>query len=148
MRINMGEVRRGDNVKVHYTGKLTDGTVFDSSEGKDPLEFAVGAGQVIQGFEEGVVGMKVGESKNIEIPAAKAYGERNEEMIMEVPMTHVPPEIKPEIGMRLEVGGQNGEIIRVVIVDITEKSVILDANAPLAGKDLIFEIELIDCCIG
>jgi peptidylprolyl isomerase len=141
----MTEAKRGDNVKVHYTGKLADGTVFDSSEGGDPLEFAVGSGQVIQGFEEGVLGMKVGESKVVEIPVAKAYGQRNEEMVIQTPIEQVPPDLHPELGMRLEMGGANGEILRVVVMEITDTHITLDANPPLAGKDLTFEIELVEC---
>lgn len=141
----MTEAKRGDNVKVHYTGKLADGTVFDSSDGGEPLEFAVGSGQVIQGFEEGVVGMKVGESKVVEIPVAKAYGERQDEMVIQAPIEQVPPDLKPELGMRLEMGGANGEVLRVVVVEIAETHITLDANPPLAGEDLTFEIELVDC---
>jgi peptidylprolyl isomerase len=141
----MTEVKKGDNVKVHYTGKLPDGTVFDSSEGGDPLGFAVGSGQVIEGFEEGVVGMKVGESRVVEIPVAKAYGERKEEMVIQAPIEQVPPDLNPELGMRLEMGGANGEILRVVVTEITDTHIILDANPPLAGKDLTFEIELVEC---
>ena len=141
----MTEVKRGDNVKVHYTGKLADGSVFDSSDGGEPLEFAVGSGQVIQGFEEGVVGMKVGESKIVDIPVAKAYGERNDEMVIQAPIEQVPPDLKPELGMRLEMGGANGEILRVVVVEITDTHITLDANPPLAGEDLTFEIELVEC---
>ena len=141
----MTEVKRGDNVKVHYTGKLADGSIFDSSDGGEPLEFAVGSGQVIQGFEEGVVGMKVGESKVVEIPVAKAYGERNDEMVIQAPIEQVPPDLKPELGMRLEMGGANGEILRVVVVEITDTHITLDANPPRAGEDLTFEIELDEC---
>lgn len=141
----MTEVKKGDNVKVHYTGKLNDGTVFDSSEGGKPLEFAVGSGQVIAGFEEGVVGMKVGESKVIEIPVEKAYGERNDEMVIQAPIEQVPPDLNPELGMRLEMGGANGEILRVVVTEITDTHITLDANPPLAGKDLTFEVEVVEC---
>jgi peptidylprolyl isomerase len=141
----MTEVKRGDNVKVHYTGKLDDGTVFDSSVGKEPLEFAVGSGQVIQGFEEGVVGMKVGESKVVHIPMEKAYGERNDEMVIQAPIEQVPPDLNPELGMRLEMGGAKGEILRVVVTEITDTHITLDANPPLAGKALTFEIELVEC---
>lgn len=141
----MTEVKKGDNVKVHYTGKLNDGTVFDSSEGGEPLEFAVGSGQVIAGFEEGVVGMKVGESKVIEIPVEKAYGERNDAMVIQAPIEQVPPDLNPELGMRLEMGGANGEILRVVVTEITDNHITLDANPPLAGKDLTFEVEVVEC---
>ncbi|MGB3224253.1 MAG: peptidylprolyl isomerase [Desulforhopalus sp.] len=141
----MTEVKKGDNVKVHYTGKLNDGTVFDSSQGGEPLEFAVGSGQVIAGFEEGVVGMKVGESKVIEIPVEKAYGERNDAMVIQAPIEQVPPDLNPELGMRLEMGGANGEILRVVVTEITDNHITLDANPPLAGKDLTFEVEVVEC---
>ena len=138
------EAKRGDNVKVHYTGSLGDGTVFDSSEGKEPLTFAVGGGQVIQGFDEAVIGMAVGETKTVHIPAEKAYGERNDELVIQAPLEQVPPDLNPEVGMRLELGGMGGEILRVEVIDITETHVVLDANPPLAGKDLIFKIELIE----
>ena len=141
----MAATKKGDNVKVHYTGKLDDGTVFDSSKGGEPLAFAIGTGQVIPGFDEGVVGMKVGESKTLHIPVEKAYGERKDELIIQAPIEQVPPDLNPELGMRLEMGGVNGEILRVVVAEITETHITLDANPPLAGKDLTFEIELVEC---
>lgn len=141
----MTEVRKGDNVKVHYTGKLDDGSVFDSSEGAEPLEFTVGSGQVIVGFDEAITGMKVGESKTVRIPVEKAYGERNDEAVIQAPIEQVPPDLTPELGMRLEMGGANGEILRVVIVEIADTHITLDANPPLAGKELTFDLELVDC---
>lgn len=141
----MTEAKRGDNVKVHYKGTLADDTVFDSSEGNDPLEFAVGSGQVIQGFDEAVVGMKVGESKVVNIPADKAYGQRNDEMVIQAPLEQVPPDLNPEVGMQLEMGGTNGEIVRVRVVEIADTHITLDANPPLAGQDLTFAIELVEC---
>ncbi|OGR18326.1 MAG: peptidylprolyl isomerase [Desulfobacterales bacterium GWB2_56_26] len=141
----MTQARKGDNVKVHYTGRLDDGTVFDSSEGREPLGFAVGSGQVIAGFDEAVMGMTVGESKVVHIPVEKAYGARKEELVMIVPVEQVPPDLDPEVGMRLEVGGANGEIMRVVVTEITDSHITLDANPPLAGKDLTFTLELIEC---
>lgn len=143
----MSEAKRGDNVKVNYTGKLADGTVFDSSDGGEPLAFAVGSGQVIQGFDEAVIGMKVGESKDVVIPVEKAYGERQDEMIIQAPIDQVPPDLNPELGMRLEMGGANGEVLRVVIVEIADTHITLDANPPLAGKELYFSIELVECSI-
>jgi len=140
----MTEARKGDNVKVNYTGKLDDGTVFDSSEDAAPLEFSIGSGQVIEGFDDAVTGMKVGESKTVEIPVDKAYGQRNDEMVIQAPIEQVPPDLNPELGMRLEMGGPNGEVLRVVVTEITETHITLDANPPLAGKDLIFDIELIE----
>lgn len=141
----MTQARRGDNVKVHYTGKLSDGTVFDSSSGREPLSFSLGSGQVIAGFDEAVLGMTVGESKVVQIPVDKAYGERKEELVMQVPIEQVPPDMQPEIGLRLEMGGMNGEIIRVVVTEISKTHITLDANPPLAGKDLTFELDLVDC---
>ncbi len=141
----MTEVRKGDKVKVHYKGTLADGAVFDSSEGKEPLEFVVGSGQVIQGFDEAMVGMNVGESKVVDIPVEKAYGIRDEAMVMVVPVDQVPTDLNPEVGMRMEMGGANGEIIRVVVIDIDEINITLDANPPLAGKELTFSIELVEC---
>jgi len=141
----MSEVKRGDNVKVHYTGTLEDGSVFDSSDGGEPLAFAVGSGQVIVGFDDAVTGMKVGDSKTVNIPCAKAYGERNDEMVIQAPIDQVPPDMELELGMRLEMGGANGEVLRVVVVEIEETHITLDANPPLAGKDLIFKLELVEC---
>jgi peptidylprolyl isomerase len=139
----MTQAKQGDTVKIHYTGKLEDGTVFDSSEGRDPLSFTIGSGQVIPGFEEAVVGMAVDEKKNVTIPPEKAYGQRNEEMIINVPRTQVPPDINPETGQRLQMQGPNEQMIIVEVTEVTDESITLDANPPLAGKDLIFDIELV-----
>lgn len=141
----MAAAKKGDNVKVHYTGSLDDGTVFDSSEGREPLAFAVGSGQVIPGFEEAIAGMEVGDSKTVLIPADKAYGQRDDKMVIQAPLEQVPPDLEPELGMRLEMGGANGEILRVVVTEITDTHLTLDANPPLAGKDLTFKIELVEC---
>lgn len=141
----MTQVRRGDSVKVHYKGTLGDGTVFDSSEGREPLRFDVGSGQVIEGFDEAVLGMTVGESKEVRIPVEKAYGKRNDELVMEVPLAQVPPDLNPEVGMRLEMGGMNGELMRVVVTAISDTHITLDANPPLAGQDLNFSLELVEC---
>lgn len=139
----MQQVKNGDKIKVHYTGTLEDGSVFDSSEGHDPLEFEVGSGQVIVGFDEAVTGMSVGEKKSVFIPCGQAYGEIKAELIMHVPLAQVPPDLKPEVGMMLEVGGPNGELLRVTVVDKTDEHIVLDANPPLAGKDLNFALELV-----
>ena len=141
----MTQVRKGDSVKVHYTGSLADGTVFDSSVGREPLAVTVGSGQVIAGFDEALLGMMVGEKKTVLIPVDKAYGARNEEMVMEVPIEQVPPDLDAEVGSRLELGGMNGELIRVVVSAISTTHITLDANPPLAGKDLTFTIEVLDC---
>lgn len=139
----MAQVKQGDTVKVHYTGTLADGTVFDSSDGRDPLQFTVGGGQVIPGFDDAVDGMAVGEQKTVTIPCQQAYGEVQNELVMTVPLEQVPPDLKIEVGMMLEMGGTQGEVLRVTVVEITDSTVILDANPPLAGKDLTFALELV-----
>ena len=138
----MSQAKKGDSVKIHYTGKLADGTVFDSSAGRDPLDFTLGGGQVIAGFEEAVLGMVIGDKKTVTIPSHKAYGEKNEEMVIEVPRSQVPPDLNPEVDQKLQMGGPNGELIVVTVVEVNDEVVILDANPPLAGKDLTFELEL------
>ena len=140
----MSQAKNGDKVKIHYTGKLQDGTVFDSSEGNDPLEFTIGGGQVIPGFEEAVNDMSKGESKTVTIPVDKAYGHRNEELVMSAPIDQVPPDLNPEVGQQLQLGGPNGELMVVKVVEITDEHIKLDANPPLAGEDLTFEIELVE----
>lgn len=135
--------KANDKVKVHYKGTLSNGVVFDSSEGKDPLEFTLGTGQIIPGFENGIIGMEVEESKTINVPAAEAYGEPKEELIQEVPKAQLPEEIKPEVGMQLMSQAPNGQQIPLVITEVKEESIIIDANHPLAGKDLTFEVTLV-----
>jgi peptidylprolyl isomerase len=139
----MAQAKDGDTVKIHYTGTLDDGTVFDSSEGRDPLEFTLGGGQVIVGFEEAVRGMDSGEKKKVTIPADKAYGERNEEMIIQAPRDQVPADINPEVGQQLQMAGPEGQTIIVQVTEVTDDHITLDANPPLAGKDLTFDIELV-----
>jgi len=143
---NMTQAKNGDTVKIHYTGRLQDGSVFDSSSGREPLQFVIGSGQVIPGFENAVTGMKVGEKKTADIPCKEAYGERNPSMVMEVARQHVPPDIHPEVGQRLQVGSPNGEVLAVTVIKIDEENVTLDANPPLAGEDLTFDIELVELC--
>ena len=138
------QAKQGDKVKVHYHGRLGDGNTFDSSEGRQPLEFEVGSGMVIKGFDDGVTGMSVGDKKTISIPAEDAYGQRNQEMVMEFPLANFPPDIKPEVGMTLNMHSENGDELPVVITEVNDDTVVLDANHPLAGKDLIFDIELVD----
>lgn len=138
----MSQAKKGDSVKIHYKGTLEDGTVFDSSEGHDPLGFKIGAGEVIVGFEEAVTGMTVGEKKNVLIPADKAYGQPQKEMIIQAPINQIPADLNPEIGQKLEMGGPNGELLAVEVVELTDEYITLDANPPLAGKDLTFDIEL------
>jgi peptidylprolyl isomerase len=136
--------KTGDTVKVHYTGKLTDGTVFDSSDGGEPLEFTLGQGQIIPGFEQGVTGMKVGESKTINIPVDQAYGEHSDDMIIEIDRTELPASIDPKVGMQLQMNQGNGSIMVVTITEVSETKVKLDANHPLAGQALTFDIKLIE----
>lgn len=138
----MEQAKSGDTVKVHYTGKLEDGTVFDSSRGRDPLEFELGAGQVIPGFEEAVAGMKPGEEKSVTIPADEAYGPRRDEMVVKVDREQFPDHIEPQPGQQLQMV-QNGQAMVVTVQDVSEENVILDANHPLAGKDLNFDLELV-----
>jgi peptidylprolyl isomerase len=139
----MSTAKSGDSVKIHYTGTLEDGTTFDSSAGRDPLEFTRGSGQVIPGFDEAVTGMETGEKKTVTIPADKAYGPRNEEMVITAPREQVPPEINPEVGQQLQMAGPNNQPIVVQVTEVTDEHIVLDANPPLAGKDLTFDIELV-----
>jgi len=138
------QAENGDTVQVNYTGRLADGTVFDSSVGREPLEFTLGAGQMIPGFEKAVFGMKVGEKKTVTIPVDEAYGPRRDDMIMEVPREKLPSDINPEVGMMLESTGKDGGRIIFTIINVSDNNTVtLDANHPLAGKDLTFEIELV-----
>jgi FKBP-type peptidyl-prolyl cis-trans isomerase 2 len=131
-------------VKVHYTGKFEDGTVFDSSEQREPLEFTIGENQVIPGFEQAVMGMNPGESKTVTIPADEAYGPYRPEMVISVHRDEFPDNLAPEIGQRLQVRQANGQVIIVTVTDIEDEQVKLDANHPLAGRDLTFDIQLVD----
>ncbi|MEQ8537076.1 MAG: peptidylprolyl isomerase [Coleofasciculus sp. D1-CHI-01] len=140
----MAQAKVGDTVKIHYTGKLKDGTVFDSSLSREPIEFTIDAGQVIPGFEQAVMGMTPGDSKTEMIPMDKAYGPHRDEMVLEVTRDKMPPDLNPEIGQQLQIQQPNGRVIPVVITDVTDSNVRLDANHPLAGQDLTFEIQLVD----
>jgi peptidylprolyl isomerase len=140
----MSEAQKGNTVKVHYTGKLSDGTVFDTSVEREPLEFVLGEGKVIPGFESGVEGMKTGESKTITIPSDQAYGPRQEQLVAEVKKDQFPPDLNPQMGQQLQLQQENGQVVVVTVTDINENQVTLDANHPLAGKDLIFDVELVE----
>ncbi|MBN1917246.1 MAG: peptidylprolyl isomerase [Verrucomicrobia bacterium] len=134
----------GDTVKIHYTGMLIDGTVFDSSRDGEPLEFTLGSGQVIEGFEQAVLGMSPGESKTATIPAAEAYGPRYEEMVVTVERGQLPDELDPQVGQRLRVEQGEGEALIVTVVEASGSNVTLDGNHPLAGLDLTFALELVE----
>lgn len=140
----MAQVKSGDKIKVHYHGKLTSGETFDSSAGREPLEFEVGSGMVIKGFDDGVTGMTVGEKKTVNIPFDDAYGQRNPDMIIEMPKDRFPKDMEIDLGMSLGMSDENGQQFQVTIVEIREEAVLLDANHPLAGEDLIFDLELVE----
>ena len=140
----MTQAKSGDTVRIHYTGTLQDGSVFDSSEGRDPLEFQLGSGQVIPGFDDGVTGMTVGEKKTIEIPSDQAYGAINPQAMQNVPRAEIPDHIPLDLGTQLQVQAGNGQTMMVVVANVTEDTVTLDANHPLAGKDLTFALELVE----
>ncbi|WP_226390456.1 FKBP-type peptidyl-prolyl cis-trans isomerase [Penaeicola halotolerans] len=139
----MSKATNGSKVKVHYTGRLEDGTVFDSSANREPLEFTVGGGQMIKGFDVAVNGMTIGDKKSVNIPSAEAYGEARADMILDVPREQVPADITPEVGMQLSLSQPDGQQVPVVITHVDDAKITLDANHPLAGKDLIFDIELV-----
>jgi len=144
----MQQAKQGDKVKVHYHGKLTNGETFDSSEGREPLEFEVGAGSVIKGFDDGVTGMVIGEKKTINIPVDDAYGPKNPEMLIEMPKDRFPKDMEIEPGIPLMMSDGSGQNFQVTVVEVKGDTVILDANHPLAGEDLIFDIELVEIVGG
>ncbi len=139
----MATAKKGDKVQVHYTGTLEDGTTFDSSEGKDPLDVTLGSGAVIAGFDKALTGMEVGEKKTVVLQPDEAYGQHSAEMVMQIPKNQIPPDLKPEIGQKLQVGGTGGEVMTVEVLDLTDDFIVLDANPPLAGKVLTFDLELV-----
>jgi peptidylprolyl isomerase len=140
----MSQAQQDSNVKVHYTGKLADGTVFDDSRGREPLEVQLGQSLVIPGFEAAIVGMSIGESKTVTIPPEAAYGPRHDEMIQQVPKDKLPEGLELQVGLQLEARSPEGQSIPVLITEVNEADVTLDANHPLAGKELTFEIELME----
>jgi len=140
----MAQAGTSDTVRVHYTGTHDDGTVFDTSSGREPLEFTIGSGQVIPGFDSAVDGMSPGDSETVKIPAEQAYGPHREEMMLEVDRVQVPAELDPQVGERLEIKQQDGQSIPVTVTAITETLITLDGNHPLAGQALTFEIELVE----
>ncbi len=140
----MEKAKIGDTVKVNYTGRLDDGTVFDSSTGRGPLEFTIGGGEIIPGFEKAVIGMSPGEFKTHKVLADEAYGPHMNEMVIDVDRSRIPPDLKPEVGDRLQIHHPDGGTTPVLVTGVSDLSITLDANHPLAGKDLTFDIELVE----
>ncbi|TVO76743.1 FKBP-type peptidyl-prolyl cis-trans isomerase [Sedimenticola selenatireducens] len=140
----MSSPQLGQKVKVHYTGTLEDGTQFDSSAGREPLEFTLGQGQVIPGFEQAIEAMQVGETKTINIPADQAYGEHQPELVQQVEREQIPAEIELALGVQLQAQGPDGQVFRLTVIELDEAVATLDGNHPLAGKALTFELELVE----
>jgi len=140
----MSHAKSGDTVRIHYTGTLDDGTRFDSSDGRDPLEFALGGGQVIPGFDSAVDGMAVGENKSVTIPPDQAYGERHEQLVQEIPKTALPEEMEPAVGMQLQSQSPDGQFMNLFVTEVADETITVDANHPLAGQALTFAIELVE----
>lgn len=140
----MSQAKSGDTVRIHYTGTLDDGTEFDSSAGREPLEFSLGGGQVIPGFDSAVNGMSVGDSKTVTISPEDGYGPRHEQLVQQVPKSTLPEDIEPAVGMQLQSQTPDGQIMNLVVVEIAEESITLDANHPLSGHALTFAIELVE----
>ena len=139
----MAQAKTGDTVRIHYTGRLADGTVFDSSRDRDPLSFTLGAGRVIPGFDAAVTGMETGQTKVAEIPSDQAYGPRRTELELSVPRSQLPDDLDPQVGQQLHMQTTEGQVVPVTVTAASDDTVELDANHPLAGKDLTFEIELV-----
>src|SRR5919202_4212535 len=140
----MPQAKNGDNVKVHYIGRLDDGTVFDSSAGREPLEFKVGSGEVIPGFEQAVVGMQPGETRSTLIRADDAYGPYHEEMVALIPREQLPPDFDVQVGEQIGLQDENGNRVLATVVDVSEAGITIDGNHPLAGEDLQFDIQLVE----
>lgn len=140
----MAQAKNGDSVKIHYTGKLEDDTVFDSSVNREPLQFTIGEGQIIPGFEKAVIGMNPGESKTVKIPSDEAYGPHRPELVAEIERCQFPEDMKLEVGKEIKLRQPDGRIVLAKIINMTEAKVTLDANHPLAGKELSFDIKLVD----
>lgn len=140
----MAAAKKGDKVKVHYTGRLEDGTVFDTSAERGPYEFTIGQSKIVPGFAEAVIGMNPGQSKTVEIPAKKAYGLHRKDMIAVIERSKLPAHLNPEIGQRLRIDQADGQKIPATVIEVSDSTVTLDANHPLAGKDLVFDIELLE----
>ncbi len=140
----MAAAKHGDTVKVHYKGTLEDGSVFDSSDGREPLEFCIGAGQIIPGFEQGVIGMNPGDSKSITLGAENAYGPHRDDLALVVEKEKLPEDLNPEVGQQFQIRQEDDKTFVVTVTGIAEDSVTLDANHPLAGKQLTFDVDLVE----
>jgi len=140
----MSNAKAGDTVKIHYTGTLDDGTQFDSSAGREPLQFQLGSGQVIPGFDSAVDGMAVGESKSVRIEPDQAYGERHEQLVQQVPRSALPEDLEPQVGMGLQSQSPDGQVMMLMVTEVADDSITVDANHPLAGQALNFDIELVE----
>ncbi|MFQ3181982.1 MAG: FKBP-type peptidyl-prolyl cis-trans isomerase 2 [Polaribacter sp.] len=140
----MNQVKENNTVKVNYTGKLPDGQVFDSSEGKEPIEFTLGQGQLIPGFEKGLIDMKLNEKKTITVAKEEAYGDVNKDLIQEVKKTELPQDMTPEVGMGLVSKSPDGQEMNLMVVEVKDESIVIDGNHPLAGKELVFDLEVIE----
>ena len=141
---SMSQVKANNTVKVHYTGKLADGQVFDTSEGKEPIEFVLGQGRLIPGFEQGLIDMKLNEKKTISIAKEEAYGEVNEQLIQEIERANLPQDMEPKVGMGLVSKSPEGQEMNLMIIEVKEESVVIDGNHPLAGRDLVFDLEVVE----
>ena len=139
----MSEATAGQTVRIHYTGRFDDGTVFDSSAERDPLEFKLGAGQVIPGMDNAVAGMEVGDKKTVSIDPAEGYGSRDERLVQAVPKSALPDEIEPAVGMQLQSQAPDGQVMQLIVTEVADESITVDANHPLAGRTLEFDIELV-----
>ncbi|QPM91882.1 FKBP-type peptidyl-prolyl cis-trans isomerase [Pseudooceanicola algae] len=140
----MSTAKAGDTVRIHYTGTLKDGTTFDSSAGRDPLEFTVGSGQIIPGLDNAIPGMEIGDKKTVEVPCDEAYGQRDPDAMQTVPRDAIPDTIPLETGLQLQMSSPQGQVIPVTVAEIKDTEVLLDANHALAGKDLVFAIEMVE----
>jgi peptidylprolyl isomerase len=137
-------VKKGDTVRVHYTGRVKDGQVFDSSMKREPLEFEIGSGSIITGVDKAVIGMKPGEKKEVTVSPEDGYGDYDQKLLIDMPKEKIPEDIKPEVGMRLQLVNNKGQPLPVLITEVKDESIKLDANHPLAGKELVFDVELVE----
>jgi FKBP-type peptidyl-prolyl cis-trans isomerase 2 len=140
----MSQVKENNTIKVNYTGKLSNGQIFDTSEGKEPIEFVLGQGRLIPGFEKGLIDMKLNEKKTIEIAKDQAYGDVNDNLIQEIKRTDLPQDMEPKVGMGLVSKSPDGKEINLMVVEVKDESIVIDGNHPLAGHDLIFDVEVVE----